>query len=301
MKFSIITPVYNSEKYIAETIGSVISQKGDFEIEYTIRDGGSTDKTVEIIKKYELMLQNNAWPIQCRGVKFQWTSEKDNGMYDAINKGFANATGDIFAWINADDKYLPDAFATVSNIFLSYPNIQWIKGINTTCDENGNTLSLGTATLYDHMWLAAGIYGRNAYFVQQDSVFWRNSLWQKARPKISQFRLAGDYALWIAFAQYEPLWSFNSRVSVFRKRLGQLSGNMKKYNQEQSLIAPHHFFLEKRVSLLFYLINFFRISGKSTAAKGLHRTLFPFHKLGCYIDFDSSSKPVISRSTSYLI
>ena len=301
MKFSIITPVYNGEKYIAETIKSVLSQKGNFEIEYIIRDGGSTDGTTVIIKKYEEKLKNNTWPIQCAGITFQWASEKDGGMYDAINKGFTNATGHIFAWINADDKYLPGTFATVSNIFLYYPNIQWIKGINTTCDENGKTISLGTGTLYSREWLAAGIYGRNAYFVQQDSVFWKKSLWQKAHPQISQFRLAGDYALWTTFAKYEPLWSFNSRVSVFRKRLGQLSGNMQKYNHEQALIAPHHYFLEKRVSLLFYLINFLKVSGNSMLAKVLYRLFFPFHRLECYIDFDSDNKPVIRRSKSYLI
>lgn len=301
MKFSIITPVYNSEKYIAETIESVLSQKGDFEIEYIIRDGGSTDGTIAIVKKYEEKLKNNTWSVQCNGITFKRVSEKDSGMYDAITKGFANATGDIFAWINADDKYLPGAFDTVSNIFRTFQNIHWLKGINTTCDDRGNTLSLGTGTLYNREWLSAGIYGRNAYFVQQDSVFWRNSLWLNNRPKISQFRLAGDYALWVTFAKHVPLWSFNARVSAFRKRSGQLSENMQEYNQEQLLIAPHHFFLEKRVSLLFYLIKFFKISGKSMTARVLYRVLFPFHTQECYIDFDSDNKPTIRQAISYLI
>lgn len=301
MKFSIVTPVYNGEKYIAETIESVLVQKGDFEIEYMVRDGGSTDNTILILKNYEERLKNNSWPIQCRGIKFLWASEKDGGMYDAISKGFSNATGNIFAWINADDKYLPEAFATVANIFSTYPNIQWAKGINTTCDGNGNALSLGTGTLYNREWLVAGIYGRNAYFVQQDSVFWRSSLWQKARPQISQFQLAGDYALWVSFAKLEPLWSFNYRVSVFRKRAGQLSENMNKYNQEQLRIAPHNFFLEKRVSLLFYLINRLGLSGKEITARILYRIFFPFHRQECYIDFDSDKKPIVRKSASYLL
>lgn len=301
MKFSIITPVYNGEKYIAETIESVLSQEGDFEIEYIIADGASTDRTIEIISSYADRVSAWQYPIRCKKVTLQWFSEKDAGMYDAIEKGFARATGDVYAYINADDKYLTGAFATVASIFTSYPNIEWLKGINTTSDEKGNTISQGLCLLYRRAWLAKGIYGRNAYFVHQDSVFWRQSLWEKARPIISLFRLAGDYALWIAFARHTPLWSFNKRVSMFRKRTEQLSTNMKAYRLEQKHIATHTFFLEKRVQLFFSMRRFLGIDPKSIAIRALFFILFPFHKQEWYIDFNIQNNPIKKRAISYLV
>ncbi|HEY4500327.1 MAG TPA: glycosyltransferase, partial [Candidatus Paceibacterota bacterium] len=100
MKFSIVTPVYNGQAHIRETIESVLSQEGDFEIEYFIMDGGSTDATVEIVLEYA-----------SRDKRVSVFSEKDSGMYDAVNKGFFKATGDVYAYINSDDVYEPGAFA----------------------------------------------------------------------------------------------------------------------------------------------------------------------------------------------
>jgi glycosyltransferase involved in cell wall biosynthesis len=301
MKYSIVTPVYNGEKYIAETIESVLSQKGDFEIEYIIVDGASTDKTVEIIKSYVTRVNAEQYPIFCKKVTLQWFSEKDRGMYDAIEKGFARAPGDVMAYINADDKYLPGAFAVVAKIFVEYTDIEWVKGINTTADEKGKIITQGSCFLYRQNWLQKGIYGRNAYFVQQDSVFWKRSLWEKAQPKISSFRFAGDYALWIAFASYAPLWSFNKRVSIFRKREGQLSGTMEPYRQEQVAIAPRHFLLEKRIMLFFVSARFLKLDPQNILARMLFFILFPFHGQQWYVDFDTNGNPLKKRAVSYLI
>ena len=301
MKFSIITPVYNGEKYIAETIESVLGQEGDFEIEYIIADGASTDKTVEIIKSYEQRLNTGQYSVRCKKISFQWFSEKDSGMYDAVEKGFARATGDVFGYINSDDKYLPGAFAIVAKIFSTYSDTEWAKGINTTGDENGNTISQGECFIYRHDWMAKGIYGRSAYFVQQDSVFWKRTLWEKARPAISSFRLAGDYALWVAFAKHAPLWSFNKQVSMFRKRIGQLSTDMEGYNKEQAIIVPHNFFLEKRVILFFVLERFFRLNPKNIASRILLFAIFPFSKQEWYIDFEPNGNPTKKKAESYLV
>lgn len=301
MKFSIVTPIYNGEKYIAETIESILSQAGDFEIEYIIQDGGSTDGTLTVVKVYDEKLKMGSYPIKCNGITFKWFSEKDSGMYDAVEKGFARASRDIYAYLNADDRYLPGAFATVADIFKTYPEIEWLKGINKVCDEHGNILSEGACRLYRQDWLQKGIYGRNAYFVQQDSVFWKRSLWENARPEISRFRFAGDYALWATFAAYAPLWSFNKPVSVFRERTDQLSANMKPYRKEQGAIAPHHLFLEKRVIGFFVLIRLFGLDPKSIATRALFFILFPFSSQQRYIDFDQSGNPTRKKALSYLI
>lgn len=302
MKFSIVTPVYNGEKYIAETIESVLLQKGDFEIEYIIADGASTDGTVEIIRPYADRVNAGRYPIHCKKVTLEWFSQKDRGMYDAIEKGFKRATGDVMAYINADDMYLPDAFATATVILMKYPDIEWLKGINTTSNERSVMTAQGSCFLYRQNWLQKGIYGRNAYFVQQDSVFWKQSLWRKPRPPISSFRLAGDYALWVAFAAHAPLWSFNKQISVFRKRAGQLSVVMEQpYRQEQEVIAPHNFFLEKRVMLFFLMVRFLKLHPEHITTKVLFFTLFPFHKQQWYIDFDTSGAPIKKKALSYIV
>lgn len=301
MKFSIVTPVYNGEKYIAETIESVLLQEGDFEIEYIIQDGASTDNTVGIITSYEQRIKTNEFPIHCKNITFKWSSQKDAGMYDAVEKGFAQATGDVYAYINSDDKYLSGAFASVVSVFSTYPDIEWVKGINTTGDESGKQTSRGSCFIYRRNWLAKGIYGRSAYFVQQDSVFWKKTLWEKARLHISSFRLAGDYALWVAFAKFAPLWSFNKRVSMFRRRPGQLSTDMEKYNKEQEIIAHHNFFLEKRVVLFFVIERFLKLNPQNIVSQILFFTLFPSYKQEWYIDFDSQRNPVLKKAKSYLI
>lgn len=301
MKFSIITPVYNGKQYIAETIESVLSQEGDFDIEYIIQDGGSTDGTVEIIRSYVDRVNAGQYSINYKKITLEWFSQKDHGMYDAIEKGIGRTTGDVMAYINADDKYLPGAFAAVAAIFMHYPDIEWLKGINTTSDEGGVNIEQGSCFLYRQNWLQKGVYGRNAYFVQQDSVFWKRSLWKKTMPRISSFRRAGDYALWIAFAANAPLWSFNRRTSVFRERTGQLSGTMEEYRKEQEFIAPRHPFLEKRVSFFFLLERFFKLDLLGIASKILFLALFPFHKQQWYIDFDTNGNPIKKRAFSYRI
>lgn len=301
MKFSIVTPVYNGEKYLAETIESVLSQKGDFELEYIIQDGSSTDGTVDIIKSYEQRLGTGKYPIQCKKVTLKWFSEKDNGMYDAIEKGFARGTGEIMAYINADDKYLPGAFASVAKIFSTYPEIEWAKGVNSTSDEAGDNTTPTPCFIYQQDWLRKGIYGRSAYFVQQDSVFWKRSLWEKACPKISNLRLAGDYALWITFAKYAPLWSFNKQVSVFRERAGQLSEIMRPYIKEQNIVAPHNLLLEKRIIFFFILRRFLKLNPRGPLSRMLFLILFPFYKKQWYIDFDLQGNPIKKTAQSYLV
>ncbi|HCK65102.1 MAG TPA: glycosyltransferase, partial [Anaerolineae bacterium] len=108
-KVSIITPSYNQAKYLEQTIQSVLNQNYS-EIEYILIDGGSNDGSINIIKKYQ--------------DKFAfWISEKDNGQADAINKGFAKATGDIVAWLNSDDYYLPETIAKVVKVFEANPDV----------------------------------------------------------------------------------------------------------------------------------------------------------------------------------
>lgn len=254
MKFSIITPVYNGEKFIAETIESVLSQEGDFEIEYIIMDGASTDRTAEIIKKYDALLCEKKYPVRCKQLMFSWSSEKDGGMYDAVNKGFTRATGDIYAYINADDTYLPGALSKVAKTFEKFPDIRWLKGINSVIDKFSKPIKTNPCYIYNQEWIRLGIYGINAYFIHQESVFWRSELWKAAGGIDRKLKLAGDYYLWFQFSKHAPLWSLHSPLSCFRKSTGQLSENMDRYRKEQfSVVRTPKNWLTFRVKLFFWV------------------------------------------------
>ena len=114
MKISIITTNYNTDKYLEDTIKNILNQKGDFELEYIITDGGSTDKSLGIIKKYK--------------DRIKYISEKDKGQSNGINKGLKMATGDIVAFLNADDLYTGGALEKVVKHFKKNPECKWITG-----------------------------------------------------------------------------------------------------------------------------------------------------------------------------
>ena len=127
-KISIVTPNYNCDKFLEETIKSIINQNYP-NLEYIIIDGGSTDNSIEIIKKYDKYIS-------------YWISEEDSGMYEAIQKGFDKSTGDIMAWLNADDKYHPNALFTIAKIFTQNQKINWLTGINSFYNEQGETFHI---------------------------------------------------------------------------------------------------------------------------------------------------------------
>lgn len=115
-KISIVTPSYNQGEFIEATINSILTQNYP-NLQYIIIDGGSTDGSVEIIKKYEKYLHF-------------WCSEPDAGQYDAINKGFARSSGEIMAWLNSDDMYCPWVFKTVADVMSDFSEIEWLTTLN---------------------------------------------------------------------------------------------------------------------------------------------------------------------------
>ena len=125
LKLSIITPSFNQGRFLEETIMSVLNQ-GYEPLEYIVIDGGSTDESVSIIQRYEDKLA-------------YWVSEKDRGQVHAINKGIERATGDILAFINSDDVYLPGAFNAVMSHFADNPESNWVCGDTIMFGEGHET------------------------------------------------------------------------------------------------------------------------------------------------------------------
>jgi glycosyltransferase involved in cell wall biosynthesis len=135
---SIITPSYQQRPFIEETLRSVVGQRGDFELDYIVVDGGSTDGSVELIKKFEQRIQTGQLQPGCRKINFRWFSEQDRGQASAINKGFRLATGDVFSWLNSDDVYAHDqAIAKCVAFFRAHADARFLYGKGYGIDRVG--------------------------------------------------------------------------------------------------------------------------------------------------------------------
>lgn len=238
MKISIITPCLNCDKYIYETLNSVVSQKGNFDLEYIIIDGLSSDKSLQIISNFQDNLKQKQDLLLKPRIEMKVISEKDQGMYDGIAKGFKLATGDIMAYINADDYYLPNAFEFACSIFDKYPQISWLCSRQCTTDEKGNIIFNRLPFEYFQQDILKGYYGNQLPFIQQETTFWRRSLMNNFNyKKFSSFHLAGDFYLWWSFAQQTPLYIANTFLAAARTRPGQLSENIFQYRKEMEEIV----------------------------------------------------------------
>lgn len=220
-KITIVTPCFNMAPYIEQTILSVLNQNYP-DLEYIIIDGGSTDGTQEIISKYVSRLS-------------YYVSEPDNGMYDAIAKGFSHATGDVLAWINADDIYMPDTFAIVNRVFSQHKDVDWIGGRYSFLSENGNEIksypkcSSRCQKDIAEGWCREDVLG----FLQQESMFWRRNLYIQSGGMNASYRFAGDFELWTRFALHSSLAKVDMPLASFRLRKMSLSNAGKDKYQEE--------------------------------------------------------------------
>jgi glycosyltransferase involved in cell wall biosynthesis len=193
--FSIITPSWNQGRFIEETIRSVLNQEGEFSVDYIIIDGGSTDNSVEIIKKYETLLIRGEWPIRCRGIQYRWISEKDNGQTDAINKGIRMSTGEIIAWLNSDDTYSPGALQKVCDAFTNNPACDIVYGKTFYIGEDGKAIGQYPTEPFSRERLAV------SNFICQPSAFFRRTVLDRVGYPDVNLRYAMDYDLWIRMAE----------------------------------------------------------------------------------------------------
>lgn len=208
-KISIVTPSFNQGEFLEECIESVLSQNYP-NLEYIIMDGGSSDNSVEIISKYKNYLK-------------YWQSQPDGGQYAAIEDGFSRSTGEIMAWLNSDDKYHHNAFYKIAYIFSSFQNMEWIVGRQTCWDKCGDVSFVNRSL---------PTYGRERFMrkdycdphIQQESSFWRRSLWEKAGGYLRKdLAFAGDLELWLRFFRCAELHSVDAILGGFRNHGNQKS------------------------------------------------------------------------------
>lgn len=208
-KISIVTPSFNQKELLESTITSILSQ--DYlNLEYIIIDGGSTDGSLEIIKKYS-------------GRIAYWISEPDKGRGDAVNKGFKHATGEIMAWLGCGDRYCPWALQTVSRIFSDSVEVEWLTtGSYILWDIKGLPILCGFRHGYSRQAFRDGCYLPTITTLQQESTFWRRSLWEKAGGYVdAELARVPDFELWARFFKYAEVYTTSVPLGGFCKHSGQ--------------------------------------------------------------------------------
>lgn len=219
MQFSIVTPTLNQDRYLSRTIDSVISQQGEFRIQYVVIDGGSTDHTQSILRRYELQLRGDP------RVAFSWQSEADRGQSDAINKGMRLATGDVLAFINSDDYYLPGAFRTVANV-MSTSKCDWLYGLCKVVDEHERPVH-GVVQQYRNLLGCRYSYRRLLFanFIAQPATFWKRRLYKQVGDFDESQHFAMDYDYWCRLGSIGPAAPCREYLAAFRRH-GQSKSNL---------------------------------------------------------------------------
>jgi glycosyltransferase involved in cell wall biosynthesis len=187
-RFSVITPSFNQGPFIERTVRSVLDQVGDFDLEYLVFDGGSTDSTLDVLRRHEGRLQ--------------WTSGPDDGQVDAINNGLRACKGDIIGWVNSDDTLAPGALAGVVDAFRRDPGGLWVHGRSELIDEHDQPIRR-LVSEYKHRNCVRYSYDRllTENFIHQPSVFWRREAMSRAGWLDPTSELAFDYDWFLRLAK----------------------------------------------------------------------------------------------------
>ncbi|MDG1045824.1 MAG: glycosyltransferase [Bacteroidia bacterium] len=197
LSITIITPNLNGDRFLEACIRSIQSQQYP-NLKHVVIDGGSTDNSIQILKT--------------TGTTYEIVKGLNN--YEAIDYGFKKYPSDIQAWLNSDDLYRDGAINTVMNAFEKFPEISWLTGTPSTSND------LGVIRIWDaHVFPSISKYTwtlSSKIFIQQESTFWRQELYEKAGGMSKDYRYANDYDLWFEFFKTELLYSIPQVLASFR-------------------------------------------------------------------------------------
>jgi glycosyltransferase involved in cell wall biosynthesis len=228
LRISLVTPSFNQVQFVGRTIDSVLAQSGDFDLDYFVIDGGSTDGTLDLLRHYEGRLG--------------WVSEKDRGQSDAINKGLRRAQGDVVGWLNSDDLLLPGALARVAAAFEAHPQAGWVHGRCEIIDPNDRVIRRWISA-YKHWCSRRYSYEQllTENFVSQMTVFWRRSLMEQVGYLDPELHFTMDYDYWLRLAKHGPPVYIPERIACFRWYPASKSGaQFRKQFDEDREVARRH-------------------------------------------------------------
>jgi glycosyltransferase involved in cell wall biosynthesis len=194
---TIVTPSFNQVSFLEATIQSVLSQ--DYpKIEYILVDGGSQDGSLEIIKKYADRFA-------------YWVSEQDRGHADALNKGFSRANGKIWAWLNSDDTYYPEAVSRAVRFLVENPDVGMVYGDADLTDDQGNIIGEFAARQTDYYRMLEG-----SVHIPQATTFIRASVWQQIGELDLSLFFGFDYDLWVKISKITKIKYLPQKWATFR-------------------------------------------------------------------------------------
>ncbi len=209
-RFSVITISFNHGLFIERTIKSVLSQEGNFFLEYLVIDGGSTDGSLEIIKKYDRLLKEGQWLIKCLGVEYCWFSEPDEGPTHALNKGMKMATGDFISFLNSDDVYPEGTLQSVVAAFREKKQVDVIYGDTIFIDEQDSPIGFrkGISSLRINHF-------RCDNALVQPEVFLRGRVIEKMGLFDEKLGYSNDYEYWVRLLSRGVKFSYLPRTLVY--------------------------------------------------------------------------------------
>lgn len=247
MKISIVTPTLNGLPLLRQTGDSILAQQGDFDLQWIVIDGGSTDGTVE-------------WLASHADSRLTWMSGRDAGQSDAINKGLARANGDVVAWLNDDDLYARGALAAVARAFSNHPAAQWLVGRYEVISLAGTPIRQGVVNYKRRRlerYSLAQLLTENV--IPQPAVFWRRTFGEQVGPLDGSLYYTMDYDLWLRMATQSPPLIIDDLLARFRHHPTSKSGQlnraqfdeqhavMSRYTTSRWRRAVHRFHVEKVV------------------------------------------------------
>lgn len=247
MKFSIVTPNYNYGRFLKKALESVLAQAdapGAPAIEHIVIDGGSTDDSVQILERWDSFVRGSAAAKESR-YSFQFVSEPDNGQTDAINKGLRRATGDVVAWLNADEWYLPGKLALVAAAFAKHPKTDFLYGEPLFVDKDGKPIRVKHAHRFSFFVLAAHLC-----FIASCCSFWRRRILADGHYLDPFFKVAmdGEYYCRLAKAGYRFRF-VPQTIAAFTWHGGNVSKTLRERRREERLAIQRKFLpLPKRLA-----------------------------------------------------
>jgi len=275
-KISLITPSFNHALYLEKTIQSILNQAYP-NLEYIIMDGGSRDGSLDIIRKYESKISF-------------WTSKPDKGPQDALHQGFSKATGEIMGWLNADDILWPGALDNLAEIFSRFPDVHWISGRPSFIDHEDRLIDVG------HVFYAHRLeYLCGGQLLQQESTYWRRSLWEKSGGFIAD-TMAFDFELWLRFFRHARLYPLRTVIAGFRYRDSQISiKHAGEYEREMKRLIDIELKGDGMLRLKWLLWKPLRKIFRFSRILRLYE-MAPYLKMGCpkAIYYDRQSKGFIN-------
>jgi glycosyltransferase involved in cell wall biosynthesis len=218
---SIVTPSFNQAQFLEQTILSVLGQ--DYaNIEYIVMDGGSSDGSVDIIRRHEERIAS-------------WTSERDNGQTDGIRRGFARSTGEILAWLNSDDLLAPSAVRIAVGALRRFADAGTVYGDRLHIDAKGNVIGINRMpAFYPSMF-------RRNITLPQETVFFRRDAYEKAGGLDESLAFSMDFDLWVRLAKVAPMRHVPAFLGSYREHPASKSITPRKYMDEHQRVYAKHF------------------------------------------------------------